>query len=125
MFGFFEHICSFSESRAFARLCCDWVNFSGACERPGNSTGCKTELKTSLSDLSTLYQTEVQRLEKRQQQSKELYNDGLISRIEFENGEKALADARAKVEQVTKEIAAASQPTALIAEDIVSEYVCG
>ena len=79
-----------------------------------------TELKSSLSDLVTLHQNEVQRLEKRQQQSKELYNDGLISRIEFENGEKALADARAKVEQVTKEIAAASQPTALIAEDIVS-----
>ena len=80
----------------------------------------KTDLKTSLSDLSTLYKNEVERLEKRQQQSKALYNDGLISRIEFENGEKALADARAKVEQVTKEIAAASQPTALIAEDSVS-----
>lgn len=79
----------------------------------------KTELKSSLSGLATLYQNEVQRLEQRQQQSKELYNDGLISRIEFENGEKALADARAKVEQVTKEIATASQPTALIAEDIV------
>lgn len=80
----------------------------------------KTDLKTSLSDLSTLYKNEVERLEKRQQQSKGLYDDGLISRVEFENGEKALADARAKVEQVTKEIAAASQPTSLIAEDIVS-----
>lgn len=80
----------------------------------------KTELTSSLSGLATLYQNEVQRLEKRQQQSKELYNDGLISRIEFENGEKELADARAKVEQVTKEIAAASQPTALIPEDIAS-----
>lgn len=81
----------------------------------------KTELGFSLSELSTLYQNEVQRLEKQQQQSKELYNDGLISRIEFENGEKALADARAKVEQVTKEIAAANQPAAVIAAgDIVS-----
>ena len=68
------------------------------------------DLKDSLSDLSTLYQNEVQRLEKRQQDSKALYDDGLISRVEFENGEKALADARAKVEQVTKEIAAANQP---------------
>jgi soluble lytic murein transglycosylase-like protein len=70
----------------------------------------KTELKSSLTDLSSLYQKEVDRLEKQQQQSKELYNDGLISRVEFEKGEKALADARAKVEQVTKEIAAANQP---------------
>ena len=87
---------------------------------PANAqeTVTKTELKTNLSDLSTLYKTEVERLEKRQQQSKELYNDGLISRVEFENGEKALADARAKVEQVTKEIAAASQPTTVIAADI-------
>jgi soluble lytic murein transglycosylase-like protein len=63
-------------------------------------------------ELSTLYKNEVERLEKRQQQSKELYDDGLISLVEFENGEKALADACAKVEQLTKEIAAASQPTA-------------
>jgi len=79
----------------------------------------KTELKSSLGDLATLYQNEVQRLEKQQQQSKGLYDDGLISRVEFEKGEKALADARAKVEQVTKEIATASQPAALIAEDVV------
>ena len=70
----------------------------------------KSELKSSLSDLSTLYQSEVARLEKQQQQSKELYDDRLISRVEFENGEKALADARAKVEQITKEIATANQP---------------
>lgn len=69
----------------------------------------KADLKSSLIDLSSLYQKEVDRLEKQQQQSKDLYNDGLISRVEFEKGEKALADARAKVEQVTKEIAAANQ----------------
>ena len=70
----------------------------------------KAELKSSLTDLSTLYQKEVERLEKRQEQSKQLYNDGLISRVEFEKSEKELADARAKVEQVTNEIAVASQP---------------
>ena len=79
----------------------------------------KTELKSSLSGLATLYQNEVQRLEKQQQQSKELFNDGLISRVEFEKGEKALADARAKVEQVTKEIATANQPAELIVENVV------
>lgn len=80
----------------------------------------KSELKSSLSDLSTLYQNEVQRLEKQQQQSKGLYEDGLISRVDFEKGEKALADARAKVEQITKEIATASQPAEVIAADIAA-----
>jgi soluble lytic murein transglycosylase-like protein len=75
----------------------------------------ESSLKSSLNDLSTLYQNEVQRLEKQQQQSKELFDDGLISRVEFEKGEKALADARAKVEQVASEIAAANKPAPVIA----------
>src|ERR1044072_5140741 len=83
----------------------------------------KSELKANLSELSTLYQNEVQRLEKQQQQSKDLYNDGLISRVEFDKGEKALAHPRAKVEQVAKEIATANQPPTLIAEDIVASAV--
>jgi len=74
----------------------------------------KGDLKTSLAELSALYQNEVQRLEKQQEQSKGLYNDGLISRVEFEKGEQALADARAKVESVAREIAAANQHSALV-----------
>jgi soluble lytic murein transglycosylase-like protein len=74
----------------------------------------KGDLKTSLAELSTLYQNEVQRLEKQQEQSKSLYNDGLISRVEFEKGQQALADARAKVESVTREIAAANQPSLVV-----------
>jgi soluble lytic murein transglycosylase-like protein len=81
----------------------------------------KTDLKSSLTDLQTLYQNEVQRLEKRQQESKQLYQDGLISRVEFENGEKALADARAKVEQVTNEIAVANQPAPGITPNLMAE----
>jgi soluble lytic murein transglycosylase-like protein len=81
----------------------------------------KTELKSSLTDLSTLYQKEVERLEKRQQQSKELYNDGLISRVEFEKSEKELADARAKVEKVTNEIAVANKPSPV--SQVVAEMV--
>ena len=75
----------------------------------------KTTLKSSLTDLSTLYQNEVQRLEKQQQQSQQLYNDGLISRVEFEKGQKALEEARAKVESVAREIAVANQPVSLVA----------
>jgi len=77
---------------------------------PAPAKDVKAELKSSLNDLSSIYQKEVDRLAKRQEQSKSLYNDGLISRVEFEKGEQALADARAKVEQVAKEVAAANQP---------------
>jgi len=78
----------------------------------------KSELKTSLNSLSTLYQQEVERLERHQKQSKELYDSGLISRVEFENGEKALADARAKVEQAARDIAAANQPAPNLTLDV-------
>jgi soluble lytic murein transglycosylase-like protein len=88
-------------------------------QTPAPTSDSKTELKSSLSDLSNLYKSEVERLEKRHQQSQELYKDGLISRVELENGEKALNDARAKVEQVTKEIAAANQPAPGIGADAV------
>jgi soluble lytic murein transglycosylase-like protein len=74
----------------------------------------RAALKSSLTDLSTLYENEVQRLEKQQQQSQQLYNDGIISRVEFERGQKALEEARAKVESVAKEIAVANQPVPLM-----------
>ena len=83
----------------------------------------KGDLKTSLSALSTLYKQDVERLEKKQQQSKALYEDGLISRVEFENGEKTLADARAKVDQVAKDIATANQPVPVIAGDVASSMI--
>ena len=79
----------------------------------------KNELKSSLNELSTQYQTEVQRLEKRHQDSKALYADGLISRVQFETEEKALIDARAKVEQLARDIAAANAPATVIASELV------
>ena len=82
-------------------------------------TSAKSELKSSLGELSTIYQNEVQRLEKRYQDSQALYKDGLISRVQFEADEKALADARAKVEQVARDIAAANQPAPAIVEDVL------
>jgi len=83
----------------------------------------KSELKSSLNELSTLYQNDVQRLEKRQQDSQKLYDDGLISRVELENSAKELADARAKVEALTKEIAAANKP--VIGPDVVASGLSG
>jgi soluble lytic murein transglycosylase-like protein len=81
----------------------------------------KSEITSSLTGLSNLYKSEVERLEKRHEQSQQLYNDGLISRVDLEKGEKELADARAKVEQITKEIAAANQPAQALTPEIVFE----
>ena len=75
----------------------------------------KAAYKESLSALSLLYKGEVEKLEKRQLQSKELYTDGLISRVDFESGEQLLAEARAKVEQVAKEIELANKPVPVAA----------
>jgi soluble lytic murein transglycosylase-like protein len=82
-------------------------------------TSPKSELKNSLTDLATLYKNEVERLEKRHQQSQDLFKDGLISRVDFEKSEKDLADARAKVEQVAQEIAAANKPAS--APNVIAE----
>ena len=83
----------------------------------------ESDLKANLSSLSTLYQNEVQRLETRQQQSKALYADGLISRLDFEKSEKELADARAKVEQIANQIAAANKPAPEIVSNVASEMI--
>jgi soluble lytic murein transglycosylase-like protein len=72
----------------------------------------KTEITSSLTDLSNLYKSDVERL----------YKDGLISRVDLEKGEKELADARAKVEQIAKEIAAVNQPAQALPE-VVSGLV--
>ena len=75
----------------------------------------KSDLKASLSSLLTLSQNEVQRLEKQHNISQGLYKDGLLARVELENSEKALADARAKVEDVEKQIEAANRPAPVLA----------
>ena len=91
-------------------------------QKPVVGSDPKTDLKNGLNALLTLKQNEVQRLEKQHGQSKELYDDGLISRIDFENSEKALAEARAKVEAVTKEIAIANQPAPTMNPALVSDF---
>ena len=84
---------------------------SAAASNPtGAPTNPANDYKTSLNSLSTLYQNEAQRLEKRNAQAKDLYGQGLISRVELENSDKALADARAKVEEVVRQITVANKP---------------
>jgi soluble lytic murein transglycosylase-like protein len=73
------------------------------------------DYKSSLNSLSTLYQNEVLRIEQKNNQAKELFKEGLISRVEMEASDKALADARAKIEEVAKQIAEANKPAPVIA----------
>ena len=68
------------------------------------------DYKQSLKDLTALYEKDVQKLEQENTQAKELYRDGLISRLAMEASDKALADARAKVEETRKQLTAADKP---------------
>lgn len=72
------------------------------------------DYKSLLNNLKTLYEREVQRLEQQNNQSKELYRDGLISRVEMEKSDKELADARAKVEDTQLQIAIANKPAPIV-----------
>jgi soluble lytic murein transglycosylase-like protein len=82
-----------------------------------SASSSSNDYKSSLDSLSTLYQNEVQRLEKQNATSKDLYKDGLISRVEMEKSDKALADARAKVEDIAKQIAEANKPALIVVGD--------
>jgi len=68
------------------------------------------EYKNSLNSLVALYEQEVQRLEKENTQLKELFKDGLVARIAVDGSDKALADARAKVDDARNQIAEANKP---------------
>ena len=111
MFGFIAVASAQTPQAAISTQAAVPPQASAATQAPADP---KAALKSSLTELSTLYENEVQRLEKQQQQSQQLYNDGIISRVEFEKGEKALAEARARVESVAKEIAVANQPVPLM-----------
>jgi len=95
-------------------------------EKPAPApTAAATDYKSSLNSLSTLYQNEVQRLEKQSSQSKDLYSQGLISRVGMESSDKALADARAKVEEVARQIAEANKPAPVTANSESSSLIAG
>ena len=82
-----------------------------------------SDYKSSLSALQTLYQNEVQRIETQNGKLKDLYTQGIIARVEMDKSDKELADARAKVEEVAKQIAEANKPPAVLqigANDSVS-----
>ena len=72
------------------------------------------DYKKNLSDLEALYQGDVLKLGQKNDQLKGLYRDGIIARVELEKSDKALADARAKVEEVRNQIAEANKPAPIV-----------
>ena len=73
-----------------------------------NSSNSSDDYKTSLKELSSLFEIDTKRLTQENSQLKELYAGGLIARVELEASDKSLAEAQAKVEAVRKQIAEAS-----------------
>jgi soluble lytic murein transglycosylase-like protein len=69
-----------------------------------------SDYKNSLVELSTIYQSQVEKLEKQNAQMKDLFKDGLIARIEMDGSDKALAEARTKIEEIAKQIEEAGKP---------------
>src|SRR5882724_3298566 len=112
----------FSKAAILLVITVIWLALAGsimAQDKPAAAAG-TADYKSSLNSLSTLYQNEVQRLEKQNSQSKDLFNQGLISRVELENSDKALGDARAKVEDIARQIAEANKPVPLVAANDLS-----
>jgi Outer membrane efflux protein len=70
------------------------------------------EYKKSLEELIALYEKEVKRTEERLKQTKELYEQGLISKKNLEENERAVADAKAKIDNARQQIAAADERVA-------------
>jgi soluble lytic murein transglycosylase-like protein len=68
------------------------------------------DLRKSLNELLALTDQDVQRLEKENGQIKDLYKDGLVARVEMERSDKSLVDARAKSEDIRKQIAELDKP---------------
>jgi hypothetical protein len=79
------------------------------------------EYKASLQKLLSLYQNSVKKAEQRHEQMEKLLADGLISRLELEQSEIAVADARAKVTGVEQQIAGADTQIANAFVEIESE----
>lgn len=65
------------------------------------------EYKASLQKLLALYEASARKAERRLAQSKELYNDGLLSRKQLEESERAVTVEQEKVSGVKQQIASA------------------
>jgi len=71
------------------------------------SAAATEQYKSSLKDLAASYDEGLKRLTDQNAKIKELFDKGLVSRRDLEQSDNAIAEARAKVEDVRKEIASA------------------
>jgi hypothetical protein len=63
------------------------------------------DYKSSLQDLLVLYENDVRKLTERSARLRELYTDGLISRVEYEKATGDITVAQKKVDEVRKQVA--------------------
>jgi soluble lytic murein transglycosylase-like protein len=70
------------------------------------------DYKASLQELLALYENDVKKLSEQSAKWKELYTDGLISRLEYEKTTNDIAAAQIKVDEVHKQIATAEMTIA-------------
>lgn len=79
------------------------------------------EFKASLEKLLDLYQASVKKAEVRRDKSKELFEEGLISRNQFEESEQALADEQLKIAGVQNQLKGAETQIAQTLLEIEGE----
>jgi soluble lytic murein transglycosylase-like protein len=77
-------------------------------EQPGQKLAkAVEEYKAALNNLASLYDVEVKKATDRNTQLKELFEKGIVSRVEVEKSQAAVAEAQAKVDAVHKQISSA------------------
>jgi soluble lytic murein transglycosylase-like protein len=81
---------------------------SGGTQLKGDAVTAAEQYKSSLKDLAASYEDSLKRLTEQNAKVKELFDKGLVSRRDVEQSDSSVAEARAKVESVQKEIAAAN-----------------
>jgi soluble lytic murein transglycosylase-like protein len=94
------------DSRALSSKSQDQA-LSGATQPKEAAATAAEQYKSSLKDLAASYEDSLKRLTEQNAKVKELFDKGLVSRREVEQSDSSVADARAKVEGIQKEIGAA------------------
>jgi hypothetical protein len=79
------------------------------------------DYKASLARLLPLYEKSLHTAEERATQSQELFKQGLIAKRELEATEKAVADAKFKIDDVRKQMSTADTQIALVLVEVETE----
>jgi soluble lytic murein transglycosylase-like protein len=95
-----------TDSRALSGKSQDQVANVGT-QLKGGAVTAAEQYKSSLKDLAASYEDNLKRLTDQNAKVKELFDKGLVSRRELEQNDSSVAEARAKVESIQKEIATA------------------